>query len=86
MTTLNECLTQLVPLVQNGGDNALILAEAQIEELLADSPAGSDETVLLLGELQDKLARQTPPSPLRSDVLDAIGAHVVRVLESGAAT
>ncbi len=82
MTTVAECLTQLVPLIQAGGDNALILAENQIEQFVLAAPGDRDELVLALGDLQDKLYRQTTPSPLRSDVLDAIGSRIVQVLEA----
>jgi hypothetical protein len=82
MTTIDQCLAKLVPLVQKGGDDALMRAESCIEQLVSAAPIEPGEAVLLLGELQDKLGRQTTASPLRSDLLDALGARIVRLLEN----
>ena len=52
-----------------------------IDELAPDDGEDRAAAIALLGGLQSKLRIETKTSPLREDVLDAIGSKVVRLLE-----
>ena len=86
MTTATECLAMLEALVQGGDPNALTLAENEVEEFLLASPTSQRESARLLGDVQAQLGRRTKPSPLRADMLDLLGTHILRLLEDQSRT
>ncbi len=82
MTTSDECLSLLESLVQSGDQNALTLADTTIEDFLQSSTMRASDAARTLGEIQAEFARRIEPSPVRADILDLIGTHVLRLLEA----
>ena len=79
--TLDGCLAHLKTLIQSKPADALELAIRSIDELAPDDDDDRGALIAMLGSLQSKLRVETKTSPLREDVLDAIGSKVVRLLE-----
>ena len=82
MTTSDECLARLETLVLGGDQTSLTMAETIIDDFVQSSGMSPGDTAHSLGEIQAEFARRIEPSPLRADILDAIGNHVLTVLES----
>ena len=81
MTPSDHCLSHLEALVEGKSENAVLMAESYIEELLQTSLGSRLDGARVLGDIQAQLLRRTGPSPLRSDVFDLLGDHIVRLLE-----
>ena len=80
--TSDECLAQLEALVQSGNLDALTLAEACVDDFLQASSLSAEDAARTLGEIQADFARRIEPSTVRADILDILGTHVLRLLES----
>ena len=80
--TLDEALMHLVVLVKTEDKAALDKAADTIDQLIAPLADDRRESVRVLGDLQDRVGRQTPRSPLRSDMLDLLGARILTLLEA----
>lgn len=83
-TPPDKCLAHLEMLVDSPDGNSVLMAESFIEELLQNSLKSREDGAALLGELQNQFLRRTAPSPLRADIFDLIGDHILRLLEAEA--
>lgn len=81
-TPPDKCLAHLETLVDNPDGNSLIMAESFIEELLQNSLKTREDAAAVLGDLQNQFLRRTAPSPLRADIFDLLGDHILRLLDA----
>ena len=81
MNPPDKCLSHLETLALGTDGNAIVLAESYIEELLQNSEDDRISSARLLGDIQDQFLRRTAPSPIRADIFDLLGNHILRLLE-----
>ena len=80
--TIDQALVHLLALAKAEDKTALDHAAETIDALLAPLADDRPESVRVLGDLQDRLGRQAPRTPLRADMLDLLGARILSLLEA----
>lgn len=81
MSTADGLLARLETLTLSGNADPLSLAQTEIADLLDASSEDAHATACTLSRIQGDFARRVEPSPTRSEIIDLIGDHVLKLIE-----
>jgi hypothetical protein len=80
--TSDQCLSQLVTLIESDEARALPLATGYIDAFVPLVRHDRLKGARMLSGLRGQFSRRTDPSPLRNDIMDLLDARILRLSDS----